>query len=250
MVKAGVKAVFSEDNKTVTTWCYPSHGHHEYKLTQKTWKNECPSCKKKGRTSRFKFNNKKTPEGELTCKSCDADFCGVSGQEKRSPPRWKLTPATANPNSATKVAGSKTKSQTCELTKAEAKTKAKKLLKTTKSYKSTLKIPIIKNIKLGDLCQVKLGGFPETKKKKLHIEEIKEDIDNQTYELTLEEGKAVWTKEYKGSYIFKDKKGHIIGGKGGNPLQAKCKTVNTSIGLKDNSDIGKKIKLKPYFKNN
>ena len=247
MVKAGVKAVFSDDGKTVTTWSYPSASRTgmPYKLVQKTWKNECPLCTTVSHyktPGKFKFNSKHTDEGELTCKQCNADFCSASGKDKNKKCRGKLTPATTTANSATQVADSQTKAQTCELTKAEALTKAKQLIKTGKDYKATLKIPIIKGIVIDTMCKVNFGGFPETKKKKLHISEIKEDIDNQTYDLTLEEGNPEWTKEYEGSYIFKDKNGNIIGGTD-NPLKAKCQTVNTNIGLKDNSVIGTKIKL-------
>lgn len=150
MVKKGVKAIFSDDKSTVTTYAYPSKGGYKYKLTKKTWKNECPFCKAKGKTSRLKWNPKKVAEGELTCSSCDADFCAVSGKDKASKVRKVLTPATAVANKATKVATSQTKSQTCNLTKAEALTKSKKSLKTSSTYKGKLEIPIIPNIHLGD----------------------------------------------------------------------------------------------------
>ena len=72
MVLKGVKQV-SKDNNTITVKTYPSKKGYEYKLTKHTWKNYCPLCKSKGTLT---FNPKKTPEGELTCQKCDADFCG------------------------------------------------------------------------------------------------------------------------------------------------------------------------------
>lgn len=239
MVKKGVKAIFSDDKTTVTTWAYPSKAGYDYKLTKKSWKNVCPFCKGK-----FKFNPKSTEEGELTCSKCDADFCAVSGLDKANKVRKKLTPATTTVNKTTKVAESQTQSQVCSLTKAEALTKAKQMLDTKSTYKGSLKIPIIKNINLGDLVNINLTEFPATKKKSLYIDSIKEDIDNQTYTIGLIEGKNHLGKSYEGSYIFKDKQGNIVSSNNGNPLNAKCSTVNVNIGLKDNSNIGKKIKLK------
>lgn len=238
MVKSGVKAIFSDDKSTVTTYAYPSKAGYEYKLTKKTWKNVCPFCKGK-----LKFNPKSTEEGELTCSKCDADFCCVSGKDKANKVRKVLTPATVNPNNATKVAESQTKSQTCNLSKAEALTKAKSLLKTKSTYKGTLVIPIIKNVNLGDLININLSEFPSTAKKNLYIDSMKEDIDNQTYTIDLIEGKNHLSAKYDGDYKFKNKNGQLVGGSS-NPLHAKCSNVNVNIGLKDNSIISKKIKLK------
>lgn len=38
MVLKGVKATYSDDKTTVTTWAYPSKAGYDYKLTKKTWK--------------------------------------------------------------------------------------------------------------------------------------------------------------------------------------------------------------------
>lgn len=231
--------MFSKDKLTVTTTAYPSKGGYAYKLTKKTWKNKCPFC-----GGKLQFNPKNTPEGELTCSKCGGDFCCVSGKDKAKKVRKKLTPATVKPNSATKVAESQTQSQSCNLTKAETLTKAKKMLDTKSAYKGRLVIPIIKNINLGDLVNINLSEFPETKKKSLYIDSIKEDIDSQTYTIDLIEGKNHLSEKYDGSYLFKNKKGDIIATNNDNPLNAKCSTVNINIGLKDNSTISKKIKLK------
>ena len=239
MVLKGVKATFSNDNTTVTTWAYPSKAGYTYKLTKKTWKNICPFCKGK-----LKFNPKKTDEGELTCQKCDADFCCVSGNDKATKVRKKLTPATTTVNSATKVASSQTQSQSCSLSKAEALTKAKTLLDTKSDYKGSLKIPIIKNVNLGDLVNINLSEFPATAKKNLYIDSIKEDIDNQTYTIDLIEGKNHLEQKYDGSYTIMNKNGQVISSNAKKPTNVKCSTVNVNIGLKDSSNISKKIKLK------
>ena len=238
MVKKGVRAIYSDDKRTVTTYAYPSKSGYTYKLVKKTWVNSCPFCKGK-----LKFNPKNTAEGELTCQKCDADFCCVTGQDKATKVRKKLTPATVTPNGATKVAESQTKSQSCSLSKAEALTKAKSLLDTKSTYKGTLEIPVLPNINLGDLVNINLEGFEETKGKNLYIDSIKENIDSQTYSIDLLEGKNHLEQKYEGSYVFLNKNGTIVSSSS-NPLNAKCSNVNVNIGLKDNSNISKKIKLK------
>lgn len=244
--KKGIKAVFSDDGKTVTTWAYPSKGGVPYKLTQKSWKNECTLCvpvSHKAKPGKLAWNPKGVGDGELTCKQCDADFCAVTGKDKNKKVRGKLIPATEVANETTKVADSKTKADTCTLSKAEALTKAKELLKTGNDYKATLKIPIMKNIHIGDRVQINLDSFSNTKKHKLYITEIKEDIDNQTYDITLSEDNTYGTK-YEGEYIVKNSKGNIIASSSSNPYQAKCENVNPNIGTVGNSTIVKKIKLK------
>ena len=238
MVLKGVKAQFAKDKSTVTTYAYPSKAGYDYKLTKKTWKNKCPFC---GGT--FKFNPKGVAEGELTCTKCDADFCCVSGKDKAVKVRKTLTPATVTSNSATKVADSQTQSQKCSLSKAQALTKAKKELNTSSSFKATLEIPILDNLKVGDLCQISFNDMWTEKTQLLFVDSIKEDIDNQTYTLELLQGKNHFGVTYDGEYIFKNKNGAIIGNSS-NPLNAKCENVNINIGLKDSSEIGKKIKLK------
>ena len=136
-----------------------------------------------------------------------------------------------------------TKSQNCSLSKAQALTKAKSLLDTKSEYKGTLEIPVMKNVNLGDLVNINLKEFPSTRKKSLYIDSIKENIDAQTYSIDLLEGKNHLNNKYEGEYVFRNKKGTIVGGSK-NPLNAKCSRVNMNIGLKDSSAIGKKIKLK------
>lgn len=135
-VLKGQKATYSKDKKTITTVAYPKKPGYAYKPQKKTWKNYCPLCKKEGTLT---FNPKKAPEAELTCGNghpphygggCDADYCCVSGLDTHAGKAWgKLKPATEQPTKKTKVkvASSKTQSQKCNLSKAEAKKKAKKI---------------------------------------------------------------------------------------------------------------------------
>ena len=236
-LKKGVKAIFSKDGKTVTTTAYPSKKGYTWKPTTKTWKNKCPSC---GGKLKFGAKPKQAPEGELTCKSCDADFCCVSGLDKAVKPRWKLTPATVTSNSTTKVAESQTQKLKCNLSKAEALSKAKSMLSTSNDWKASLTVPLMKNLETGDLVEIDLPGFD---KGTYYVDKVKEDIDNQTMSIDLIKGKNHLTSKYSGSYLFKDKQGHLLYTNTGNPLNAKTSTVNINIGLKDKSEIGKKIKL-------
>ena len=236
MVLKGVKAVFAKDKTTVTTYAYPSKSGYDYKLTKKTWKNKCSFC---GAT--LKFNPKNVPEGELTCSRCGADFCCVSGKDKAAKVRGKLSPATVTANSVTQVAGSQTQTQYCSLSKAEALTQAKQGLNTSSAYNGTLTIPLIRDVRCGDLCKI---AIPKFKQNTYYIDSIKEDIDNSTYTLDLLEGSNHLTSKYDGNYIIKGADGAILATSSNNPLNAKCSNVNMNIGLKDSSRIGKKIKLK------
>ena len=191
------------------------------------------------------LNKTYNENGVIKCK-CGAVYCGVSGYQlnyKKKVAR-KLVPATVTANGTTKVASSQTQSQICGLKNATALTKAKSVLKTGSSYKGTLKIPIIPNIKLGDLIQVEFDEFPELKGKTLYIDNIKEDIDNQTYTLELLEGKAHYDNKYGGKYVVYNKNGKVLKASSSNPYKAKCSKVNVNIGLKDTSSIAKKIRLK------
>ena len=242
MVKAGVKSTMAKDKLSITVWTYPSKSGYSNKLTKKTFKNQCPVC---GKTKTLNLNKTYNDNGVLKC-SCGAVYCGVSGYQLNNAKKTakKLIPATVTPNSVTKVASSQTQSQICGLKKATALTKAKRQLKTGSTYKGTLKIPILPNINLGDLVQLNFDEFPELKGKTLYIDNIKEDIDNQTYTLELIEGKAHYDNAYSGNYIIYNKNGKLIKSSSKNPYQAKCSSVNVNIGLKDKSSIAKKIRLK------
>ena len=243
LVKAGVKSTMAKDKLSITVWTYPTKGGYTNKLTKKTWKNHCPVCVKKDNLSLNKsYNN----NGVVKCK-CGAVYCGVSGYQlnnKKKKAAKKLIPATVTANGTTKVASSQTQSQICGLKSATALSRAKKQLKTSSTYKGTLKIPILPNIKLGDLLQLNFDEFPELKGKTLYIDNIKEDVDNQTYTLELIEGTSHYSNAYNGSYIIYDKNGKLIKSSSKNPYKAKCSKVNANIGLKDNSSIAKKIRLK------
>ena len=242
MVKAGVKSTIAKDKLSITVWTYPSKKGYTYKLTKKTFKNKCPVC---GKSKTLSLNKTYNSNGVVKC-TCGAVYCGVSGYQlnnKKKASR-KLIPATVTSNTVTKVASSQTQSQICGLKSATALTKAKNLLKTKSTYKGTLKIPILPNIQLGDLIQINFNEIPEMKGKTLYINNIKEDIDNQTYTLELIEGKSHYDNAYNGTYIITDKKGKLIKSSSSNPYKAKCSNVNVNIGLKDKSSIAKKIRLK------
>ena len=243
MVKAGVKITTATDNLSITVWCYPTQAGYTYKLTKMTFKNNCPVC---GESKVLSLNTNYNENGVVICDKCGAVFCGVSGFQlnNKNNIAKKLVPATVTANSTTKVASSQTQSQICALSSATALTKAKNLLKTGSTYKGTLKIPILPNINLGDLAQIDFSEVPEMKGKTLYINNIKEDIDNQTYTLELIEGKSHYDNAYSGDYVISDANGKLIKSSSSNPYKAKCSNVNVNIGLKDNSAISKKIRLK------
>ena len=242
MVKSGVKSTIAKDKHTITVWTYPTKKGFTEKLTKKTWKNKCKVCGKKKTLSLDKKYNK---NGVVKC-TCGAVYCGVSGYQVNNKKKAakKLIPATTTPNSATKVASSQTQSQICGLKRATALTKAKNELQTSTTYKGTLKIPILPGIETGGLIQIDFDEFPEMKGKTLYIDSIKEDIDNQTYTLSLIEGTAHFDNKYEGAYVISNKNGKLITSSSKNPYKAKCSSVNANIGLKDNSAIAKKIRLK------
>lgn len=257
------KATFAGTGKnmTVTTVALPKVSGDQsiaggYKTVKKTWYNYCPYCKRWGSLHWVQRDGSHDfTEGTLVCgtadggthasginkSGCDADFSCVSGWETSGHKRFKLRPATVTPNKVTKVASSQTQTQQCSLSKATALTKAKKQLDTASTYKGTLTIPIISGIHAGELCEINIPGFP---KGTYYIDNIKEDIDNQTYTLSLLKGTNHLGVKYSGTYITTNKNGVVIGASSSNPLNAKCSNVNINIGLKDSSAIAKKIRLK------
>ncbi|BBL61756.1 MAG: peptidoglycan-binding protein [Methanobrevibacter arboriphilus] len=66
---------------TITITSLPSAGGTglPYKWTTNTWENYCPLC---GKYGGLVINPKGVYEKELTCKYCDADYCGSSGKDK------------------------------------------------------------------------------------------------------------------------------------------------------------------------
>lgn len=77
---------------TITITSLPSAGGSglAYKWTTNTWVNHCPLCGKDGGLT---INPKGVYEKELTCKYCDADYCGSSGKDKAYTCRARLTRA-------------------------------------------------------------------------------------------------------------------------------------------------------------
>jgi len=247
MVLKGVKQV-SKDNNTITVKTYPSKKGYEYKLTKHTWKNYCPLCKSKGTLT---FNPKKTPEGEITCSKCDADYCGTSGQDKAKKVRAKLKPATVTGSKTT--AATETQSQKCNLSKAESKTKAKSLINTGTEYAGKLEIPAYLQVKVDDLLSLNFKGyddgqrFKDINNKTLTVESVSLDIDSQTLSIDLKKGSSVLGDPYEGDYIITNKKGAIVATNRNknNPLKGKPTSIHPKIGgFNEQSTIIKKIMLK------
>lgn len=82
-IKNGVHEVKTNDSDIVAAYAYPSKRGVKYKLTYAEFENYCPLCKKHGG---LRFNPKRVPEGEWTCKYCGADYCGVTGKDKN----WRV----------------------------------------------------------------------------------------------------------------------------------------------------------------
>ena len=247
MVLKGVKLV-SKDDKTVTVKTYPSKGGYEYKLSKHTWKNYCPLCKAKGT---LEFNPKNTKEGELTCSKCGADYCGTSGKDKNYKVRAKLTPATVTGKGNT--AKTETQSQKCNLSRAEARKKARSLLNTGTTYAGKLEIPAYLKVKVDDQLTLNFKGFDDGKRfqdinnKKLTVESCSLDIDSQKLSLTLNKGSTILGEPYDGDYIITNKKGAIVATNRNksNPLKGKPSSINPHIGgFNEQSTIIKKIMLK------
>lgn len=246
MVLKGVKQVSKDDN-TITVKTYPSKSGYEYKLTKHTWKNYCPLCKSKGTLT---FNPKKTEEGEITCSKCDADYCGTSGKDKAKKVRGKLTPASVT---GSKVAKTETQSQKCNLSKAEAKTKAKSLLNTGTEYAGKLEIPAHLKVKVDDLLTLNFKGYDDGQRfkninnKRLTVESVSLDIDAQKLSLDLAKGTQILGDPYEGDYIITNKKGAIVATNRNknNPLKGKPSSIHPKIGgFNEQSTIIKKIMLK------
>lgn len=248
MALKGVKLV-SKDDKTITVKTYPSKGGYEYKLTQHTWKNYCPLCKASGKLT---FNPKHTPEGEITCSACDADYCGSSGKDKAYKVRASLTPATATSNGKVKVADTQTQSQKCSLTKAESKVKAKSLLNTGTTYQGKLEVPA--NLKMGidDPLTLNFKGFSNGKRfkkingKTLYVDSMSLDVDANKLSLDLIQGANVLGEPYDGDYIITKKNGSIVTNRNRkNPFKGKPSSINPKIGgFNEQSATVKKIMLK------
>lgn len=241
MASKGVRIKIAKDKKTLTVWAHPIVSGQSDKLTKSTWKNYCTSCKSHGNLDLLTSKSSKSPYygGALRCKRCGKVFCAVTGWTEDR--KLKLIPATRTANEATRIALSEVETNECTITKAQALTKAKKKLKTTDSFKATLEIPILPNIRTGDRLEIKIKGFG-TKTK--FIDSIKENIDKQTYTISLISGTTNYGNRYSGKYIIFSQDGKVLAQSSKNPLKAKCSKVNTNTGIKANSMIAKKIMLK------
>ena len=240
MAKSGVRIKISKDKKTITTWTYPLVSGQNNNLTKMTWKNYCTSCKTNATLELYTTSGGKSRYfgGAIRCKRCGKIFCGVTGwTENRT---LKLIPATRNPNEVSRVALSEVESAQCTLSRASALTKAKQGLKTGSTYKGSLEIPILPNLNVDEKIQVSLPGFSS---KTSVIDQIKENIDKQTYTLSLTSGATNYGSNYSGKYIM-TKNGKLVASSGKNPLQAKCSKVNLNTGIKAESEIAKRIMLK------
>ena len=248
IVLKGVKLV-SKDSKTITVKSYPSKAGYPYKLSQHTWKNYCPLCKSNGTLT---FNPKKTPEGEITCSKCDADYCGSSGKDKANKVRAKLKPATATSNGKVRVADTQTQSQKCNLTKAESKTKAKSLLNTGTTYSGKLEVPGNLKISIDDPLSLNFKGFSDGKRfqkingKTLYVDQMSLDVDANKLSLDLIRGNNVLGEAYDGDYIITRKNGTVVTNRNrNNPFQGKPSSINPHIGgFNEQSSQVKKIMLK------
>ena len=70
------------NNPNLTVNMMPSSSHTEgfdYKNYTTTWLSYCPNCNYYGTLA---DHIKHSPEGEVTCRFCDCDYCGVTGYEK------------------------------------------------------------------------------------------------------------------------------------------------------------------------
>lgn len=64
----------------------PGSSGYSYDWYFKTWSDKCPNCHHHSLVK----NLKDVPEHEINCPVCGCDFDGVTGWEKRNPPRWRL----------------------------------------------------------------------------------------------------------------------------------------------------------------
>lgn len=249
MVLKGVKQV-SKDSNTITVKTYPSKKGYEYKLSKHTWKNYCPLCKAKGTLT---FNPKGTPEGEITCSACDADYCGTSGKDKAKKVRAKLTPASVTSNGKVNVAQTETQSQKCNLTRAESKKKAQSLINTGTTYAGKLEIPAYLRVKVDDPLSLKFTDFVDKQRfkdvqdKRLKVSKVSLDVDNQKLSVDLTDESIILGEPYEGDYIITNKNGAIVATNRNkrNPLKGKPSSINPKIGgFNEQSTTIKKIMLK------
>jgi hypothetical protein len=156
-VKSGVKWIVDKDSITIT--CYPSKTTDSsgkkvsYSLKKKTWKNKCSfkSCGAVGQldghgTGKGKYG----VEGQVYCKRCKADWCGVTGRELSTKSKNTLIPASKKSNTST-AASVNTNEKKKALTEIKKEYNEKSQPK--KDYKLT--IPSLVGIREGSYIELK-----------------------------------------------------------------------------------------------
>ncbi len=200
-----VKYTNTKDTITATMIC--SCGKDmSGKVVTKSWKNYCPGCKKSGvlvghappKHNLTKWKGKNAPEGEITCKSCGYDACGVHGRGKDSKTRNMLLKPAGGVNSKT-ASSSSVQAAKCEVSKAQARKKTKKTLKANSKpvYKGTITSPMLKNLRADKFCGLDKKVFPHIPKEQLYINQVKVDVDNQKMTIDLLEEMPPPSTEYK-----------------------------------------------------
>ena len=202
-----VKYTNTKDTITATMIC--SCGKDmSGKVVTKSWKNYCPGCKKSGvlvghappKHNLTEWKGKNAPEGEITCKSCGYDACGVHGRGKDSKTRNMLLKPAGGVNSKT-ASSSSVQAAKCEVSKAQARKKTKATLKANSKplFKATLTSPMLKNLRADTFCGLDKKVFPHIPKEQLYINQVKVDVDNQKMTLDLLEEMPPPSTEYKDS---------------------------------------------------
>lgn len=202
-VKAGVKWTVTTSSITIT--CYPKKSSVAYKLSTHSWKNYCPTCKREGTLTGFgqgtlsNGRSKTGVEGGVVCLKCDADFCGVTGRDTYPGSTRKLTPA-GNIVSST-ASESSIKASKCEITKAEALTKATTTFNESSLSKYTGSIvgPMLSRLKPDQYCELQLEKYLENRQSQYWIDSVKVDIDNQIMTAELLESIPAPSQEYNSS---------------------------------------------------
>lgn len=227
-VMTGVKWTVTPDSVTIT--CFPKKSEVPYVLTTKSWKNYCPTCKKTGQMTGFgkgvlsNGRGKWGIEGGVTCLICDADFCGVTGRDTYIGSTRKMTPAGSVESST--PSSSSVDAAKCELSHAEALSKASAILKdkSKSKYKGSIVVPMLPRLKADQYCMIDLPHFKGSRQSMYWIESVKIDIDNQTMTAGLLESMPVPQKEYKDN-------SNVTG-------------TNNDLGIKADSDIERTVMLK------
>nr|WP_302577947.1 transglutaminase-like domain-containing protein [Methanobrevibacter arboriphilus] len=194
--RVNVGVSWEVDSSTITITAYPSRGGHGYSKHTKTWKNNCPFCKQYGildchGTGNTKKGWKFGDEGQIYCTKCGADFCGVTGEEARNPPRHTLV---AGNSTTSKTVTDKTNSLQAKKEKiAKGKVDFKEDSKPKESFKLTVKAN--KLIKAGLYSYAKIGGgvLPDAP---YFVENIDFDREDDTMSVSVANHVPTPSEEY------------------------------------------------------